>query len=104
MYYCTFCNFSTSHLGAHLNHRHSHRHISSYICCGFNRCSKSFKTESYFKIHLQRNHGLSIRQENPSSVSSANEMGKFVCTMSLCQNECDTFSENTLPLYSDMMF
>lgn len=92
MYRCRFCEFSSNSLISHLEHHKFHRHISPYIFCGFNACTKFFKHEIHLKKHLLRSHHLSLKIENPVTISTANKHGKFICTVNLCQKQCDKFS------------
>ena len=66
---CPFCpkdltsvmNFTRSQYLRHIRDHHSADPFFS-ITCGFDGCPRTFKSFSYFRIHVYECHG---RQENP---------------------------------------
>ncbi|KAJ8671567.1 hypothetical protein QAD02_002826 [Eretmocerus hayati] len=94
MFYCKYCDFKTPELEEHVRHRSgSHRHVSKYIVCGFEQCSKVIKNEPQLRKHLLTSHGLRRRQEIYGGAIHPNNRGKFVCNLDICRRECDTFPE-----------
>ncbi|KAJ8669101.1 hypothetical protein QAD02_000360 [Eretmocerus hayati] len=92
MYHCRLCSFRTPAFNSHLKHHLVHRNICSLYHCGFNGCEKLFQNEANLRRHVQVGHEQQIKIENPCTVSCASERGKFLCTLEICQKECDTFS------------
>lgn len=93
MFYCNFCNFGTPYLKKHLDHHIYHRNITYFYYCGYDRCKKCFQSGTYLRAHLRRTHGLhSKKHETFLSIAfSADERGKFVCTINICKKEFDNF-------------
>ncbi|KAJ8673838.1 hypothetical protein QAD02_005100 [Eretmocerus hayati] len=92
MYHCRLCSFQTPAFNSHLKHHSVHRNICSLYHCGFNGCEKLFQNEANLRRHVQVGHEQQIKIENPCTVSCTSERGKFLCTLEICQKECDTFS------------
>ncbi|KAJ8677266.1 hypothetical protein QAD02_013053 [Eretmocerus hayati] len=94
MFYCEYCGFKTLELEEYLRHRsRNHRHVSKYLFCGFEQCSKAVKDEIQLKKHLLINHGLRRRPENRGGTIQSNERGKFICSLDICRQESNTFSD-----------
>ncbi|XP_039315484.1 uncharacterized protein LOC105205425 isoform X2 [Solenopsis invicta] len=93
MFYCNFCNFGTPYLKKHLDHHIYHRNITYFYYCGYDRCKKCFQSGTYLRAHLRRTHGLhSKKHETFLSIAfSADERGKFVCTINICKKKFDNF-------------
>ncbi|KAJ8665138.1 hypothetical protein QAD02_006800 [Eretmocerus hayati] len=94
MFYCKYCGFKTLELEEYMRHRSkNHRHVSKYLFCGFEQCSKAVKDEIQLKKHLLTNHGLRRRPENRVETIQSNERGKFICSLDICRQESNTFSD-----------
>ena len=93
MFYCNFCSHESKSLNEHINHHKFHRNIVKFFHCGFDRCKYIFGNKAYLSTHLIRKHGIRSKKEMVAySNFPANNKGKYICTVEICQKEFDNFS------------
>ncbi|KAL7291766.1 hypothetical protein TKK_0014552 [Trichogramma kaykai] len=92
MFICQFCEFQTELFKNFSSHRNIHYNITKNINCGYEGCKKMFGQEPHLKVHLIRNHGISLKDNSLThSKDCSDERGKFICTVELCKKEHNSF-------------
>lgn len=77
-----------------LHHRKFHLHINKLFDCGFDKCLKQFLNATALGKHLIKVHGISSKRNKISNHNTCyNEFGKFICTVEICRQECESYRQ-----------
>ncbi|KAK3916809.1 Transcription factor IIIA, partial [Frankliniella fusca] len=100
LFNCHLCLRTSKSLRAHLSHRNDHRHVTNKYHCGWGGCSSNFNNERLLRFHILRVHRVKVSQLQPSQKQpKANDRGKYVCSVTVCKKEFDSYSPFLSHLY-----